>query len=385
MVVGRDVAHRDVAPLGAELAGELAAHPRAAARDDGEPCLRTCPSSSPLRSWIRSLDAAAKWRQAGRSSARYGGPIAGLDKVVVVGAGSVGSGRRLRRHDRPRRRRDRPLRHRRARVERRGRSTSATACSSSAAASVTGGADIAVSAGADLIVVTAGAKQGGPGRPGSTSPAPTSVSSAASCRRCSRSRPTPSCLLVTNPVDVVTYVAQELTGLPARPRARQRHGARHVPPAPPAGRAARRRASTACTPRSSASTATARSSCGPRRRSAARRSSTSSVPTASASRPTSSTACSTRSATPPTGSSRARAPPTWPSDWRRRGSCAAIARDEHAVLPVSARAEVADVGEVCLSVPSVVGRDGVLSRLARADDRRRGRWPARQRGGDQEA
>ena len=41
----------------------------------------------------------------------------------------------------------------------------------------------------------------------------------------------------------------------------------------------------------------------------------------------------------------------------------AIAHDEHAVLPVSARVDVPDVGEVCLSVPSVVGRDGVLARL----------------------
>ena len=41
----------------------------------------------------------------------------------------------------------------------------------------------------------------------------------------------------------------------------------------------------------------------------------------------------------------------------------AIARDERAVLPVSARVDVPEVGEVCLSVPSVVGRDGVLARL----------------------
>lgn len=42
----------------------------------------------------------------------------------------------------------------------------------------------------------------------------------------------------------------------------------------------------------------------------------------------------------------------------------AIARDEHAVLPVSVRTDVEGVGEVCLSLPSVVGRQGVLSRLA---------------------
>jgi L-lactate dehydrogenase len=41
----------------------------------------------------------------------------------------------------------------------------------------------------------------------------------------------------------------------------------------------------------------------------------------------------------------------------------AIARDERAVLPVSVRTSFDGVGEVCLSLPSVVGRDGVLSRL----------------------
>ena len=42
----------------------------------------------------------------------------------------------------------------------------------------------------------------------------------------------------------------------------------------------------------------------------------------------------------------------------------AIAHDEHAVLPVSVRVDIDGVGEVCLSLPSVVGRHGVLSRLA---------------------
>ena len=39
----------------------------------------------------------------------------------------------------------------------------------------------------------------------------------------------------------------------------------------------------------------------------------------------------------------------------------AISRDERAVLPVSVRTSFDGVGEVCLSVPSVVGRAGVLS------------------------
>jgi L-lactate dehydrogenase len=42
----------------------------------------------------------------------------------------------------------------------------------------------------------------------------------------------------------------------------------------------------------------------------------------------------------------------------------AISRDERAVLPVSVRADIAGVGDVCLSLPSVVGRQGVLTCLA---------------------
>jgi L-lactate dehydrogenase len=40
-----------------------------------------------------------------------------------------------------------------------------------------------------------------------------------------------------------------------------------------------------------------------------------------------------------------------------------IANDEHAVLPVSVRVEVEGVGEVCMSLPSIVGRAGILGRL----------------------
>jgi L-lactate dehydrogenase len=42
----------------------------------------------------------------------------------------------------------------------------------------------------------------------------------------------------------------------------------------------------------------------------------------------------------------------------------AIARDEGAVLPVSARVDVPGVGLVCMSVPSVVGREGVRCQLS---------------------
>jgi L-lactate dehydrogenase len=41
-----------------------------------------------------------------------------------------------------------------------------------------------------------------------------------------------------------------------------------------------------------------------------------------------------------------------------------ISRDERAVLPVSVRTTVEGVGDVCLSLPSIVGRAGVLSPLS---------------------
>jgi L-lactate dehydrogenase len=40
-----------------------------------------------------------------------------------------------------------------------------------------------------------------------------------------------------------------------------------------------------------------------------------------------------------------------------------IANDERAVLPVSVRTTFEDIGDVCLSLPSVVGREGVLCQL----------------------
>jgi L-lactate dehydrogenase len=40
-----------------------------------------------------------------------------------------------------------------------------------------------------------------------------------------------------------------------------------------------------------------------------------------------------------------------------------IADNERAVLPVSVRVDVEGVGEVCMSLPSIVGRDGILGRL----------------------
>jgi L-lactate dehydrogenase len=40
-----------------------------------------------------------------------------------------------------------------------------------------------------------------------------------------------------------------------------------------------------------------------------------------------------------------------------------VVTDERAVLPVSVRTSVAEVGDVCLSLPSIVGRDGVVATL----------------------
>ncbi len=78
---------------------------------------------------------------------------------------------------------------------------------------VNGGGDVAVCADADLIVVTAGAKQD----PGQTR-LELAEANVALIRRALPPlldvAPDAIVLLVTNPVDVVTYVAQEISGLP---------------------------------------------------------------------------------------------------------------------------------------------------------------------------
>jgi L-lactate dehydrogenase len=78
---------------------------------------------------------------------------------------------------------------------------------------ITGGDDVAVCAGAELVVVTAGAKQD----PGQTR-MELAGANVALVRRALppllQVAPEAIVLLVTNPVDVVTYVAQEISGLP---------------------------------------------------------------------------------------------------------------------------------------------------------------------------
>ena len=149
---------------------------------------------------------------------------------------------------------------------------------------VNGGGDVAVCADADLIVVTAGAKQD----PGQTRLA-LAEANVALIRRALPPlldvAPDAVVLLVTNPVDVVTYVAQEISGLPSRPGDRQRHRARHVAAAPPARRAPRRGRHQRPRRSSSASTATARSCSGRRPPSAAHPCSTSSARTVNGSDP----------------------------------------------------------------------------------------------------
>lgn len=81
------------------------------------------------------------------------------------------------------------------------------------AATVTGSDDVAVCTGADVIVLTAGAKQ----KPGQTR-LDLAAANAAMCRtavpRLLEVAPDALLLLVTNPVDVLTYVALRISGLP---------------------------------------------------------------------------------------------------------------------------------------------------------------------------
>ena len=82
-------------------------------------------------------------------------------------------------------------------------------------AAISGSDDVAVCADADVIVITAGAKQ----KPGQTRLA-LAAANAEICRtlvpQLVRLAPNAILLLVTNPVDVITYVALKVSGLPAR-------------------------------------------------------------------------------------------------------------------------------------------------------------------------
>ena len=82
-------------------------------------------------------------------------------------------------------------------------------------ARITGSDDLAVCEGADVVVITAGAKQ----KPGQTR-LDLAAANVAMCRdlvpRLVGLAPDALLLLVTNPVDVLTYVVQKLSGLPAR-------------------------------------------------------------------------------------------------------------------------------------------------------------------------
>lgn len=82
-------------------------------------------------------------------------------------------------------------------------------------ATVGGSDDLAVCAGADVIVITAGARQ----KPGQTRLALASAN-AQICRalvpQLVRLAPDAILLLVTNPVDVMTYITLKLSGLPAQ-------------------------------------------------------------------------------------------------------------------------------------------------------------------------
>jgi L-lactate dehydrogenase len=82
-------------------------------------------------------------------------------------------------------------------------------------ATLEGSDDIGVCAGADVIVITAGAKQ----KPGQTR-MELAGANVALCRslvpQLLKVAPEALLLLVTNPVDVLTYVVQQLSGLPTR-------------------------------------------------------------------------------------------------------------------------------------------------------------------------
>src|SRR5512133_2827882 len=142
------------------------------------------------------------------------GPVAGTTKVAVVGAGSVGAtlayaclvrgiGRTIALYDVNA---DKP----RAAVLHLNHGLQFVP-----QATVIGSDDIEVCRGADLVVITAGAKQ----KPGQTrlELAEANVAlSRALVPRLLEVAPDAILLLVTNPVDVVTYAALKYSGLPPR-------------------------------------------------------------------------------------------------------------------------------------------------------------------------
>ena len=228
---------------------------------------------------------------------------------------------------------------------------------------VDGGDDVAVCADADLVVVTAG-RRTVRARPGWTSPRPTHDLTRAVLPPLLDVAPDAVVLLVSNPVDVVTYVAQEHTGLPpgrvlgsgtVLDSSRLRHalaerlgiavGSVHATVVGEHGDSEIVLWSSATvggTPRARRRRARWR----PHHRRRARRRA-------------------------PRGAQRGgkeiiagKGHTNLAIGLATARIVRAIARDEHAVLPVSVRTEVDGVGEVCLSLPSVVGRQGVLSRLA---------------------
>ena len=99
-------------------------------------------------------------------------------------------------------------------------------------ADVDGSDDVAICAGADVIAITAGAKQ----KPGQTrlELAGTNVEI---CRalipKLLDVAPDAVIVMVTNPVDVLTLAALKFSGLPQEPGAGQRHGAGFGPAAGP--------------------------------------------------------------------------------------------------------------------------------------------------------
>ena len=117
-------------------------------------------------------------------------------------------------------------------------STSPTARSSPASSDIIGGSDISVVEGSHVVVITAGAKQ---------NPGQTRIELAGVNARILKSMmpqllevaPNAIYVIVTNPCDVLTVLAQEETGPSARAHLRLGHGARHLAAAVEARRARR--------------------------------------------------------------------------------------------------------------------------------------------------
>ena len=230
-------------------------------------------------------------------------------------------------------------------------------------AEITGSDDLSVCADADIIVITAGAKQD----PGQTR-LDLAAANVGMCRELVPAlvalAPDALLLVVTNPVDVVTMAALEFSGLP--PTGSSAPGPSWTPR--DCGSSSRSTSAWRCrtsTPTSPVSTATPRYRSGRRPRSAGSRSRTGPRRPPAPWTQTHGRAIHRRVVSAAYEIIAGKGATSLAIGLAVSRILEAVLNDEHRVLPVTSRLDgVHGLSDVCLSMPSVVGRAGIESVLA---------------------